>query len=157
MIQHSILVHRTDISRLTIDREKWKIKKRKTSEEQNIKKKRYDQTRGRTGVNIRAVFQHWRELKEREGLESDAEVVRFLHDRGVMLILHCFTKLICVGFCLNMLVSSLVSEIIVMPGLCTYVWGGDIKIGAGPVGLWACLFWCFQISTSFGKKRLVHL
>ncbi len=25
--------------------------------------------------------------------------------------------------------SSLVSAIIIMPGLCTYVWGGDIKIG----------------------------
>ncbi len=26
--------------------------------------------------------------------------------------------------------SSLVSAIVIMPGLCTYVWGGDIKIGA---------------------------
>ncbi len=26
--------------------------------------------------------------------------------------------------------SSLVSAIVVMPGLCTHVWGGDIKIGA---------------------------
>ncbi len=32
-----------DISRSTIDRENWKIKKRKFSEELNIKKKGYDQ------------------------------------------------------------------------------------------------------------------
>ncbi len=30
-------------------------------------------------------------------------------------------------------------------------------MGEGPVDLRACLFWCFQISTSFGKNRLVHL
>ncbi len=49
-----------------------------------------------------------------------------------MLILHCFTQLICVGFCLNMLVCHLrlFPAIVVMPGLCTNVWGGDIKIGA---------------------------
>ncbi len=41
-----------------------------------------------------------------------------------------------------------------MPGLCTYVCGGDIKV-RGPVGVWACLFWCFQISTSFGTFKLV--
>ncbi len=52
-----------------------------------------------------AAFQWWRELKEQEGLESDAEIASFLLDRQVMLILHCF---------------------VVMPGLCTYVWGGDI-------------------------------
>ncbi len=52
-------------------------KKRKISEKQNIKKKGYDQARGRTRVNIRAAFQRWRELKEREGLESDAEVKLF--------------------------------------------------------------------------------
>ncbi len=98
----------TDISRSTIDRENRKSKKkRKISEEQNIKKKGYDQARGRTRVNIRAAFQWWRELKEREGLESDAEVVLFLLDRRVMLILLCFTQLICVGFCLNMLVCHL--------------------------------------------------
>uniref|UniRef100_A0A673GNR2 Uncharacterized protein n=1 Tax=Sinocyclocheilus rhinocerous TaxID=307959 RepID=A0A673GNR2_9TELE len=37
--------------------------------------------RGRTRVNIGAAFQRWRELKEREGLESDAEVALFLLDR----------------------------------------------------------------------------
>ncbi len=41
----------------------------------------YDQARGRSRVNIRAVFQRWRELKEREGLESDTEVALFLLDR----------------------------------------------------------------------------
>ncbi len=74
-------MYRTDISRLTIDRENWKIKKRKISEEQNIKKKGYDQARGRTRVNIGAAFQRWRELKGREGLESDNEVALFLFDR----------------------------------------------------------------------------
>ncbi len=35
--------------------------------------------------------------------------------------------------------SLLVSAIVVMPGLCTYVWGGDIKIGAR--SYWAmCVF-----------------
>ncbi len=34
-----------DISRSTIDRERWQIKKRKISEKQNIKKKGYDQAR----------------------------------------------------------------------------------------------------------------
>ncbi len=74
-------MHRTDISRSTIDRERWQIKNRKTSEKQTITKKGYDQARGRTRVNIRAAFQQWRELKEREGLESDAAVVLFLFDR----------------------------------------------------------------------------
>ncbi len=66
----------TDIIRSTIDRENWKIKKKKKkkgkiSEEQNIKKKGYDQARGRIHVNIGAAFQRWRDLKEWEGLESD--------------------------------------------------------------------------------------
>ncbi len=75
-------MYRTDISRSTIDREHGKIKKkRKISEEQNIKKKGYDQARGRTHVNIRAAFQRWRELEEREGLESDTEVALFLFDK----------------------------------------------------------------------------
>lgn len=50
-------------------------------EKQNIEKKGYDQARGRTHVNIGAAFQRWRELKEREGLESDTKVVPFLLDR----------------------------------------------------------------------------
>uniref|UniRef100_A0A673GDW5 Uncharacterized protein n=1 Tax=Sinocyclocheilus rhinocerous TaxID=307959 RepID=A0A673GDW5_9TELE len=56
-------------------------KNRKISEKQNIKKKHYDQARGRTCVNIGAAFQRWRELKEREGLESDANVALFLLDK----------------------------------------------------------------------------
>uniref|UniRef100_A0A8C2H7V4 Uncharacterized protein n=1 Tax=Cyprinus carpio TaxID=7962 RepID=A0A8C2H7V4_CYPCA len=43
--------------------------------------KDYDQARGRTRVNIRPSFQRWRELKEREGLELDAEFALFLLDR----------------------------------------------------------------------------
>ncbi len=64
------------------------------------------EARGRTCVNIRAGFQRWRERKEWEGLESDAEVVLFLF-RRVMLILLCYTQLIRVGFCLNMLLCDL--------------------------------------------------
>ncbi len=52
-------------------------------EDQNIKKKSYDQARVRTHVNIRTAFQRWRELKEREWLESDAEAALFLLDRRV--------------------------------------------------------------------------
>ncbi len=66
-------MRRTD-SRSIIDSEK-------ISEEQNIKKKGYYQARGRTRINIRAAFQWWRELKEQEGIESDAEVALFLLDR----------------------------------------------------------------------------
>uniref|UniRef100_A0A8C1VA40 Uncharacterized protein n=1 Tax=Cyprinus carpio TaxID=7962 RepID=A0A8C1VA40_CYPCA len=58
----------------------------KISEEQSIKKKGYDHERAKTRVNIGAAFQRWRELKEREGLESDAEVAFFLLDRRVTLI-----------------------------------------------------------------------
>ncbi len=66
-------MYKTDNSRSNIDIENWKIKKRKV-EEQNIKKKGYDQARGRTCVNIKAAFPWWRELKEQEGLESDVKV-----------------------------------------------------------------------------------
>ncbi len=62
---------RMDISRSIIDKEKLKIKNRKISEEQNIKKKGYDQARGES--------------------------------------------------------YSLVFPIVDMPGLCTYVWGGEIS------------------------------
>uniref|UniRef100_A0A671RMY3 Uncharacterized protein n=1 Tax=Sinocyclocheilus anshuiensis TaxID=1608454 RepID=A0A671RMY3_9TELE len=58
----------------------------------------------RTRVNIGSAFQHWSELKEREGLRSDAEVALFLLDRRVTLVLLCFTEQIYAGFCLNMLV-----------------------------------------------------
>uniref|UniRef100_A0A8C1GD09 Uncharacterized protein n=1 Tax=Cyprinus carpio TaxID=7962 RepID=A0A8C1GD09_CYPCA len=54
-------------------------KKRKTSVEQ---KKGYDKARSRTRVNIESAFQHWRELKEREGLRLDAEVALFLLNRS---------------------------------------------------------------------------
>ncbi len=37
------------------------------------------------------------------------------------------------------------------------VWGGDIKIGRGSVGVRACLFWCVQLSTLYGKNSLLHL
>ncbi len=56
-------------------------KKRKISEKQNIKKKGYDQARGRAQVNIGAALLRWSELKERKGLESDAKVALFLLDR----------------------------------------------------------------------------
>uniref|UniRef100_A0A673LDM0 Uncharacterized protein n=1 Tax=Sinocyclocheilus rhinocerous TaxID=307959 RepID=A0A673LDM0_9TELE len=65
---------------------------------------RYDNiARGRTRVNIGAAFQRWRELKEREGLESDTEFALFLFDRGnlvgIILNLECgkinFFKLCC--------------------------------------------------------------
>ncbi len=68
------------------------------------------------------------------------------------LILNCFTQPIRVGFCLNMLVCHLrLFPRSSLPRLCTYVWGGDIKIRARTC---ACLFWCFQISISFGEKSL---
>ncbi len=53
--ERSIWVYKTDNSRSNIDIENWKIKKRKV-EEQNIKKKGYDQARGRTCINIKAAF-----------------------------------------------------------------------------------------------------
>ncbi len=45
-----------------------------------------------TRVNIRAAFQRWRELKECEGLESDAEVALFFLDRLILVrfIFACF-------------------------------------------------------------------
>ncbi len=72
-----------------------------------------------------------------------------------MSILLCFTQLILVGFCLNMLASSsLVSAIVV--AMVVYVNVGRRYQNRGEVLLYGCLFWCFQISTSFGKNRLVH-
>ncbi len=73
-------------------------KKRKISEKENIKKKGYDQARGRNLVNIRAAFQRWRKLKEWEGIESDAKVELILFYRWVLLILLRFTQLICVAY-----------------------------------------------------------
>ncbi len=75
-------MHRMDISRSTIDRERWQIKKRKISEKQNIKKKGCDQARGLNRVNIGATFQQWRDLKNsnEHGLETNARVVLLLLD-----------------------------------------------------------------------------
>ncbi len=106
-------MYRTDISRSIIDREKWKIKNRKISEEQNVKKQGCGQARGRTCVNIGADFQRWRELKESEGFESDAEAVLFYT-----------THLCCLLFEYACVSSSL------FPRLCIYKWAGDFKIGA---------------------------
>ncbi len=51
------------------------------------------------------------------------------------MILICFTQLIClVLFEYACVSSSLVYAIFLMLGLCTYVWGGDIKIGARSCG-----------------------
>ncbi len=93
----------------------------------------------------------WPELKERTARIGRRGYVVFL-DRGVTLVLLCFTQLICVGFCLNILVCHL--HFVAMPGLCG---AGDIKIGRGSVGVRACLFWCVQLSTLYGKNSLLHL
>uniref|UniRef100_A0A671MDM4 Uncharacterized protein n=1 Tax=Sinocyclocheilus anshuiensis TaxID=1608454 RepID=A0A671MDM4_9TELE len=45
------------------------------------KKTKEENARSRTRVNFGSAFQRWRELKEREGLRSDAEVALFLLDR----------------------------------------------------------------------------
>jgi len=52
-----------------------KIQKKKRSRQYNFKKKGCDQARG---INIGEAFQHWRDLKEREGLKTDSEVALFL-------------------------------------------------------------------------------
>ncbi len=126
----SIWMHRMDISRSTIDRERWQIKKRKISEKQNIKKKGCDQARGLNRVNIGATFQQWRDLKNsnEHGLETDVRVVLLLLDSWVTLILLRFTQLILFGFCLNMLVCHL--HLFRNRRLCTYVWGWYFKIRA---------------------------
>ncbi len=60
---------------------------RKIWEEQNIEKKGYDQARCRTRVRIwEQLSSGGEKLKEREGLESDAEVALYLLDRWVTLI-----------------------------------------------------------------------
>ncbi len=68
-----------DISRSTIDRERWQIKKRGKYQRNKTLKRRVT-IRQEVGP-IGAAFQRWRELKQREGLESDAEVALFLLDR----------------------------------------------------------------------------
>lgn len=59
------------------DDRKRNMEKRKTYAE---RKKAYDQARSRTRVNIGSAFTRWKELGEREGLGSDAEVALFLLD-----------------------------------------------------------------------------
>ncbi len=50
-------MYRTDNSRSTTDIGNWKIKKRKISEEQYIKKKGYNQAGGKARVNIGAAVE----------------------------------------------------------------------------------------------------
>ncbi len=61
----------------------------------------YDKARSRTHVNIWSAFLRWRELNEREGLWSDAEVPLFLLHRWVTLALLCFTELIVAYVCVG--------------------------------------------------------
>ncbi len=64
--------------------------------------KGYDQARGRTRVNIGAAFQWWRELKEREGLESDADVSNvdfaLFHTTYLCWLLFEYTVCLCIIF-----------------------------------------------------------
>lgn len=55
-------------------------KKRKTVFEKATTKKRLDQARSQTRVNIGIAFQRWRQLREVKGLKSDAMVAVFLLD-----------------------------------------------------------------------------
>lgn len=57
--------------------------KRRRSEEQKLKKKGYDQARAKSRVNIGEAFQRWRDLRELEGMKTDAEVALCLLDRRV--------------------------------------------------------------------------
>ncbi len=83
--------------------------------------------------------------KKREGLESDAEVALLLFDWRVTLILPYFTQLICWPLFKYACVSfSLVSTIVVMSGLCTCMWGGDIKIRAR--SYWAMVVFVLVLS-----------
>ena len=56
-------------------------KKRKTGTERVTNTKRLNNERSNTRVNIGIAFQRWRELRELEGLKSDAMVAVFLLDR----------------------------------------------------------------------------
>uniref|UniRef100_A0A4W6BL10 Uncharacterized protein n=1 Tax=Lates calcarifer TaxID=8187 RepID=A0A4W6BL10_LATCA len=55
--------------------------KRIRSVEYGLKKKGYDQARGKCRVNIGEAFQRWRDLRELLGLKLDADVALFLLDR----------------------------------------------------------------------------
>lgn len=55
--------------------------KRIRSEEQKWKKKFYDQARAKSRVNIGEAFQQWRDLREEQGMKTDAEVAQFLLER----------------------------------------------------------------------------
>ncbi|KAK0136565.1 hypothetical protein N1851_027300 [Merluccius polli] len=61
--------------------------KRRRSEEHKLKKKGYDQARGRSRVNIGEAFQRWRDLRDLKGLKTDAEVALLLLDRGYVAVL----------------------------------------------------------------------
>ncbi len=86
----------------------------------------------------------WPELKERTARIGRRGYVVFL-DRGTYL---CW--LLCEYTCV---IFTCFRD-------CHYarvMWGRDIKIGRGPVGVRACLFWCVQLSTLYGKNSLLHL
>lgn len=61
--------------------------KRRRSEEYKRKRKFYDEARAKTRVNIGEAFQQWRELRDLEGMKTDAEVALFLLDLWVTLTL----------------------------------------------------------------------
>lgn len=54
--------------------------------EYGLKKKGYDQARGKCRVNIGEAFQRWRDLRELLGLKLDADVALFLLDRCATLV-----------------------------------------------------------------------
>uniref|UniRef100_A0A8D3DP46 Uncharacterized protein n=1 Tax=Scophthalmus maximus TaxID=52904 RepID=A0A8D3DP46_SCOMX len=56
-------------------------RKRKTVYETASKKRRLDNQRAKTRVNVGVAFQRWRRLMEEQGLKNDAMVAEFLLDR----------------------------------------------------------------------------
>ncbi|XP_035480869.2 uncharacterized protein si:ch211-40k21.5 [Scophthalmus maximus] len=55
-------------------------RKRKTVYETASKKRRLDNQRAKTRVNVGVAFQRWRRLMEEQGLKNDAMVAEFLLD-----------------------------------------------------------------------------
>ena len=51
-----------------------KARKRKTETEKAATKKKLETARGKTRINIGLAFQRWRQLRELNGLKSDAMV-----------------------------------------------------------------------------------
>ena len=51
-----------------------KARKRKTENEKAATKKKLENARGKTRINIGFAFQRWRQLRELNGLKSDAMV-----------------------------------------------------------------------------------